>query len=88
MTTTTPLRITTLDRLGWDQEQLDDGQGLENGAIGFTDDQFEREGWPVEAVIAWERVVDEAAAEISPQVRDLLHEALQRRLPWTWEPER
>lgn len=39
-------------------------------------------------VMAWERVVDEALAEIDTQVRDLLYEALNRRLPWTWEPER
>jgi hypothetical protein len=36
--------------------------------------------------IAWERVVDEAIAEISPQVRNLLYQALERRLPWTWVP--
>jgi hypothetical protein len=27
-----------------------------------------------------------AMAEINPQIRDLLAEALERRLPWTWYP--
>jgi hypothetical protein len=39
-------------------------------------------------MMAWEKAVDEAAAEIAPQVAELLHEAISRRLPWTWEPER
>jgi hypothetical protein len=35
-----------------------------------------------------EQIVASAAAEIAPQVAALLREAIRRRLPWTWEPER
>jgi hypothetical protein len=38
------------------------------------------------ARLAWEAVCDEAAAEIAPQVADMLTAAVRRRLPWTWEP--
>ena len=39
------------------------------------------------ARLAWDRVCDEAAEEIAPQVADMLTEAVRRRMPWTWGPE-
>ncbi len=36
-------------------------------------------------VVAWERMIDEVAAELVPQVADMLTEAIRRRLPWSWE---
>jgi hypothetical protein len=32
--------------------------------------------------------MDEVIAETAPQVVELLQAAVERRLPWTWEPER
>jgi hypothetical protein len=90
-TTTTyrPVTIDHLDRERWDDHgDLADGQGFEMAAIGLTAAQFEELRSEHPAVAAWERVVDEAMAEIAPQMRDLLIAALERRLPWTWEPDR
>lgn len=83
-----PLTVTTLDRDGWDEHEIAEGQGLCMAAVGFTLRQVRRLPDEHPGVLAWERVVDEAIVEISPQVRDLLYAALERRLPWTWEPER
>lgn len=90
-TTYRPVTVDHLDRDSWDMDgDIAEGQGIGMAAIGFTAAQFETlepdDGHP--GVIAWERVVDEAIEEIGPQVRDLLYEALQKRLPWTWEPSR
>jgi hypothetical protein len=41
-----------------------------------------------DAVSAFETVRDAVAAEIAPAVAQMLGEAINRRLPWTWEPER
>jgi hypothetical protein len=91
MSTTTilePVTITHLDREKWDQYgEMADGESIASSALGFTDDQFVKELYDDHpAILAWERVVDEAMAEINPQIRDLLAEALERRLPWTWYP--
>jgi hypothetical protein len=83
-----PLTITRLDRDKWNINETIDGQGLAYAAIGFTAGLFDglSDDDANAAGIAWDRVVDEAIAEISPQVRDLLYAALARRLPWTWAP--
>ncbi len=79
-----PVTVSELDRDKWDMDgDMAEGQGIGMAAVGFTDGQFPDDH---PAAIAWERTVDEAIAEIGPQVRDLLYDALQRRLPWTWEP--
>lgn len=82
-----PLRITRLDRDKWDIDSTIEGQGLAFAAVGFTEGQFDGRPEDDAAAIAWDRVVDEAIAEIGPQVGDLLYAALQRRLPWTWDPD-
>lgn len=88
-TATTPLRVTTLDRDGWDKYgDIAEGQGIGMAAVGFTDGQFDGLSPEHPGVAAWERLVDEAVTEISPQLRVLLAAAIERRLPWTWEPER
>jgi hypothetical protein len=84
-----PVTVASLDRDKWDQHgEMADGESIASSAIGLTDDQFLPLGDDHPAILAWERVVDEAMAEINLQVRDLLCKALERRLPWTWEPER
>ena len=54
----------------------------------------ESESWPDEidalpdkhpAIDAWMDMRDEAIEEIAPAVARLVDEAIQRRLPWTWE---
>lgn len=95
MTTATPIRMTAedIDRQAFDFEEVRDGEGLSIGAIGLyaralgpTRDSETSES-PAE--FAFERdVVDPAIEEVMPQVRDLIADAIARRLPWTWEPER
>lgn len=59
--------------------------GLAN-ALALTPTDLEgsegRAGW------AWDRMLDEVIAEQAPMIADQLTEAIVRRLPWTWEPER
>ncbi len=84
-----PLTVTSLDRDGWDRDgSIAEGEGLGMAATGFTMDLFRPLPAAHPGVLAWEQVVDEAIVEIAPQVGELLFEALQSRLPWTWEPER
>jgi hypothetical protein len=40
------------------------------------------------ALFAWDRLMDEARAEVAPEVARLLNEAINRRLPWTWEGDK
>ena len=41
------------------------------------------------ATLAYERdVIDAAITEIAPAVAAMLEQAIAKRLPWTWEPER
>lgn len=35
------------------------------------------------AVLAWDEMVESVAPEVGPQVRDLMHDAIARRLPGT-----
>ncbi len=99
MSTTTmagPDRVTVtwIDRGAFDFDQLRSGEGLGMAATGFTAKQFDR--LPIGAglsehrvVVAWETdVVDAAIEEVMPQIRDLIADAIERRLPWTWEVER
>lgn len=89
-TTTThpPIRVERLHRNGWGSAYYNEGQGLEMAALGFTEEQFEQYEDEHPGFMAWDRVLSEVRAEIGPQVRDLFYEALERRLPWTWEAER
>jgi hypothetical protein len=83
-----PLIITRLDRDKWDDDgDLEEGQGLGMAAVGFTLDQFQSLPDNHPGVLAWERITDEVIAEIGPQVGELIYQALERRLPWTWQEE-
>lgn len=46
------------------------------------------DGDETEALRAWDALKNAAAEEIAPDVARMLTEAINRRLPWTWEPER
>ena len=96
MTTATvypPITITEIHNIGDTADSMEDlrssmanaaaGAGIPelNRALNETDD----DGHP--GVMAFDRIVDDAAAEIAPQVAALLTEAIRRRLPWTWQPE-
>lgn len=92
-TTYAPVTITRIDRADWDGELVSEGQHIVYGAIGFTREQFEAlgldedgEAHPVE--LAWEKVLDEVFEELHPKIADLFYKAVNKRLPWTWEPER
>ena len=66
---------------------LEDIQGgLDEATCGILVDlDLLPDGHP--ASIAWDRdVLDAAAAEVREEVARLLREAIERRLPWTWEP--
>jgi hypothetical protein len=96
MTTTTPVTIrpvTRDDLTDYGRQELRDGL---SGALHDLDgrqwnpayDALEGEEIQPDAVPAYGALVDEAVDEVLPQALDLLVEAMNRRLPWTWEPER
>lgn len=89
-TTQTPrLAIDAIEREGFLWEDVD----LGSGAVGFTSAVFESvNDWPDEvfnqAASAWEKeVVNPAIREVMPQIRNLLADAIERRLPWEWQPK-
>lgn len=66
-------------------EALDDGQSLayavnSPGFTPFTD------GEDHPAALAFEREIDAALAEAAPEIAEAIRRAVERRLPWTWEP--
>lgn len=79
-------------------EQLDDGLKNAEATAGyelalahaatFWHDGGEGYEEDTDALRAWGKLRDEAVAEILPDVARMLTEAINRRLPWTWEPER
>jgi hypothetical protein len=86
-TTQTPGRliIATVDRSGFDFDELREGQGLSMGATGLYRAHFERGDHDGLAEVVWEKeVVDPAIEEVLPQIRDLIASAIEKRLPWTW----
>jgi hypothetical protein len=93
MTTATPIRVTADDApvTRASEEHMD---YLVTGLIEATQwpEAVRLAGLPVDsqhpAVFAWEALCAEVAAELAPQVAELLDAAIRRRLPWTWEPER
>ncbi len=96
MTTATPQSVTVtrddIDRQAFDFEQTRDGQGLSMGAIGLysraLDPTRDSDTSESRAEFAFERdIVDPAIEEVMPQIRDLIADAIERRMPWTWEPE-
>jgi hypothetical protein len=54
----------------------------------FAFDQRTGQELEPEPVSAFEPIVSEVIAEVAADVADLLAAAMNRRLPWTWEPER
>ncbi len=93
-TTYRPIRIATLPEMvtnDLSMEHLRDGMGNAVAELGISELHEALRGHDDEehpALFAFERMVDAAVAEIAPDVARLLSEALDRRLPWTWEPER
>ena len=93
-----PVTIAAIDRSDWDSEEVASGQHVLYGAYGFTRDMFDdlpddpssTDDHPLEhpAIVAWDAMMEEVFAELHPKIADLFYEAIQRRLPWTWEPER
>jgi len=95
-TTYRPIRIATLPEMvtnDLSMEHLREGMGTAVAELGVSelhetlrghDDDDEEHP----ALLAFERMVDAATAEIALDVARLLTEAINRRLPWTWEPER
>lgn len=95
MTTATPIRIERFPNIADHPsalEQLRDGllnadaeaDDLDANRPGF----WTTDGDETDALRAWDAVKTEAADEILPDVARMLTEAINRRLPWTWEPER
>ena len=90
MTTATPIRVTADDAPVTRTSQEHMGYLVE-GLRGATQwpEAVRLAGRPVDsqhpAVFAWEALCDEVAAELAPQVAELLDAAIRRRLPWTWE---
>ncbi len=85
MTTTTPVTVSRISAVADNEsamEQLRDGMSnaVAELAVGPLEPS-DRAMW------AFEReAVDTAILEIGPRVADLLTAAVNRRLPWTWEP--
>lgn len=94
-----PVTVPSIDRADWDSTVVDEGQHVLYGAYAFTDRYFE----PLEAeyrrftgsdseshpaTIAWDAMLEDVMREVHPKIADLFYEAISRRLPWTWEPER
>lgn len=91
MTTTTtfsPITITEIRREDWDGDTVAEGQHVSFGAMGFVQRHFD----PLEdyhpAFGEWDKLSEEVFEEVHGKIADLFYEAIQRRLPWTWEPER
>ena len=87
MTTTTPVTVSRISAVADNEsamEQLRDGMSnaVAELAVGPLEPS-DRAMWAFE-----HEAVDAAIAEVAPDVARLLTEALNRRLPWTWEPER
>lgn len=92
-TTLSPVTVRRYGRLADSHEAIREivgGLGYADHVIRKAELEAIREDDDAEpAYIAWEKeVIDDAAAEIAPQVADMLNAAIERRLPWTWEPER
>lgn len=96
--TQAPVTVPSIDRADWDANTVEEGQHVLYGAYGFTRPYFDplqseydrtagiNDSHP--AIAAWDELLDEVMAEVHPKIADLFHEAISKRLPWTWEPER
>ena len=89
-TTATPERV-TVTRIGrddWDGEEVASGQHVSFGALGFFRPTFDELPDYHPALEEWDKMLDEVFEELHPRIADLFDEAINRRLPWTWDPER
>lgn len=81
-----PVTISEIKREDWDGVEVESGQHVQFGALGFArpvfdsiaDDEHPSFG-------AWDELLDEVFEEVHPKIADLFYEAINRRLPWTWE---
>lgn len=93
MTTMTSVRVGRVEGAAIDPDDLDleaIRDGLSDAFASVTavglEELYRNPENPV--VLAFERdVVDAAIAEIAPQVADMMRAAIDKRLPWTWEPK-
>ena len=97
MTTATPVRVESFPNIADDPEALSElRSGLLNAETEANADHMSDmeaqfwtpDGGETDALLAWSKVTEAATDEILLDVARLLSEAINRRLPWTWEPER
>ena len=93
MTTATRVTINPVAPNAEAMERLTSGLGEALGAMdadqwSFAYDALTGEEIEPKAVAAFQSVQDAVVAEVAPDVARMLAEAMNRRLPWTWEPER
>jgi len=96
MTTATPVRVESFPNIADDPKALSElRSGLLNtdAVADHMSDTLEAQFWTpdggeTDALLAWSKVKEAATDEILLDVARLLTEAINRRLPWTWEPER
>ena len=89
MTTATPIRVSDAPRITDNPDamaQLRDGLANASAECDISGQMHVDSEDP--AVFQWERMVNEAIAEIAPYVGGMLEQAIAKRLPWQSEPER
>ena len=95
MATESPVRIERFPNIADHPEalkQLRDGLLNADATADILDAQrpafWTEDGEETDALRAWCAYKEAATDEILPVVSRMLTEAINRRLPWTWEPER
>ena len=93
MTTATRVTIHPINPNPEALEAITDGlrdalQAMDSRQWDFAYDKLTGDEIEPEAVAAFALIVSDVAAEIAPSVLQLAADAMNRRLPWTWEPER
>jgi hypothetical protein len=97
MATATPVRIERFPQIADNPEALEQlRDGLLNADATADNWKFNgaeaafwtEDGEETDALRAWDDVKAAATDEILLDVARMLTDAINRRLPWTWEPER
>lgn len=81
-----PVTIDHLDRSAWPDDGSSSSDGLPLVACELYAEQVDDLEDDHPAGLAFQDVVDEAIEEVNDQIRDLVADAIERRLPWRWEP--
>ena len=98
-TTLSPIRIAgipPIEAVPNAMQQLRDGMANAVAEVGIPElrealrenDRLGEDWIEHPGVMAFEEIVTAATAEIASEVARILRAAIERRLPWTWEPER